>query len=212
MDAAFWHEKWAKGQTAFNQTKPNPLLVDHFEKLNLQPGQRVCVPLCGKTIDIAWLLSQGYQVVGVELNEPAVIELFEALDLAPDIEKMDDLTRYSAKDIDIYVGDFFEVSAAHLGSIDGIYDRAALVALPHSMRAQYTAHLVDICHHAPQLLIVFEYDQQLLDGPPFSVPADEVKQHYSDTYQLETVEITPVKGGLKGKVESNEIAWVLQAI
>jgi thiopurine S-methyltransferase len=211
MDAAFWHEKWAKGETAFDQATPNPLLVDHLSKLDLPAGKRIFVPLCGKTIDIVWLLEQGYQVIGIELNEPAVIGLFEALKLTPKIENVDALIRYRAKDIDIYVGDFFDVTAAHIGVIDAIYDRAALVALPPSMRAQYTQHLVEICHHAPQLLIVFEYDQTLMEGPPFSVLAPEVKQHYSEIYDLQVVEPLEVKGGLKGKVEATEMAWVLKA-
>src|SRR5574337_641591 len=67
MDPNFWREKWAKGEIAFHQREANPLLVEHMARLELPPGSRVFLPLCGKTRDIAWLLSQGYRVCGAEL-------------------------------------------------------------------------------------------------------------------------------------------------
>jgi len=75
MDAAFWHEKWQNKQIGFHLDDVNPLLVTHFDALGLQAGQTVFLPLCGKTLDIAWLLGNGFQVRGVELHEPAIIEL-----------------------------------------------------------------------------------------------------------------------------------------
>jgi thiopurine S-methyltransferase len=63
---------------------------------------------------------------------------------------------------------------------------------------------------APQLLISYEYSQLLMDGPPFSVTEDEVKQHYGAAYQVKSVERKNVAGGLKGKVASTETAWLLQ--
>ena len=123
---------------------------------------------------------------------------------------MGELTRYRANNIDIFVGDIFAVSADYLGTVSAIYDRAALVALPSGMRAHYTSHLMDLTDTAPQLLITYEYNQQLIDGPPFSVNEDEVKQHYGTRYYLKPVESKNVAGGLKGKVASTETAWLLQ--
>ncbi|MGZ8252407.1 MAG: thiopurine S-methyltransferase, partial [Methylophilaceae bacterium] len=71
MEASFWHNKWQRGEIAFHQSDANPLLVAHFEALNLPKGSRVFLPLCGKTLDIAWLLAGGYRVVGAELSEIA---------------------------------------------------------------------------------------------------------------------------------------------
>jgi thiopurine S-methyltransferase len=108
------------------------------------------------------------------------------------------------------VGDIFDVSAEYLGPISAIYDRAALVALPSSIRKRYTSHMMDITGTAPQLLICYEYDQLQIDGPPFSVNENEVKQHYDAAYQLKSVESKSVAGGLKGKVASTETVWLLQ--
>ena len=210
MEASFWHQKWEKGDIAFHQSQANPLLIEHFEKLNLAKGSRVFLPLCGKTRDLAWLLACGYRVVGAELSELAINELFNDLRVEPKISRVGELTHYCAKDIDIFVGDIFGVSAEVLGSVDAVYDRAALVALPASMRNQYTSHLMTITNAAPQLLICYEYNQQLMDGPPFSISEEEVKHHYGAAYQLKAVESKDVAGGLKGEVASIETVWLLQ--
>jgi len=212
MDARFWHQKWERGDIHFHESEGSPLLKEHFEKLHPEKGCRVFLPLCGKTRDIAWLLACGYRVAGAELSELAIAELFKELGLAPEISKVGELVRYSAKDIDILVGDIFDVSAEYLGPVSVIYDRAALVALPACMRGQYTSHLMHITDAAPQLLISYAYNQLLMDGPPFSVNEDEVKQHYGATYQLTSVESKNVEGGLKGKVASTETVWLLQKI
>jgi len=209
MEASFWHRKWERGDIAFHESDANPFLIKHFEKLNLAKGSRIFLPLCGKTRDIAWLLACGYRVVGAELSELAISELFKELGLKPEISKIGKLVHYGAKNIDILAGDIFDVSAEYLGPISAIYDRAALVALPASVREQYTSHLIKITDAAPQLLISYKYNQQLIDGPPFSVNEDEVKQHYGATYQLKPVESKNVPGGLKGKVASTETAWLL---
>ena len=159
MDAAFWHQKW----------EANRLLVKYFNALSLAEGRRVFVPLCGKTLDIAWLLSNGFRVAGAELVESAIEQLFSELGIEPEISEVGEVKRYSAKNIDIFVGDIFAVSSEILGSVDAIYDRAALVALPEEIRRRYTGHLMDISDGTPQLLLTFEYDQSVMDGPPFSI-------------------------------------------
>ena len=79
MDENYWNQKWQRGDIAFHEGEVNSLLQASFQKLNLPKGSRVFVPLCGKTRDLAWLLAQGYRVVGVELSEIAVTELFTAV-------------------------------------------------------------------------------------------------------------------------------------
>jgi len=210
MKASFWHQKWERGDIAFHESEVNPFLIEHFEKLNLPKDSRVFLPLCGKTRDVTWLLDCGYRVVCAELSELAINELFKDLGLAPEINKVGDLNRYSANNIDVLVGDIFAVSADYLGPVSAIYDRAALVALPAGTRVDYTSHLMSISDAAPQLLITYEYNQQLIDGPPFSVNEDEVKQHYGKRYHLKSVESKNVAGGLKGQVAATETAWLLQ--
>ena len=209
MKEDFWKQKWQDNEIPFHERQANALLQAHFEKMALPRNSRVFLPLCGKTRDIAWLMTQGMKVVGAELSELAITALFSELALQPKITQQGDLIHYQASNIDVYVGDIFKVSKKMLGGIDAVYDRAALVALPEMMRKQYTRHLMNITGNAPQLLITFEYDQTVMPGPPFSITPREVKQHYDAYYQLNSIEIIEVAGGLKGKVSATENAWLL---
>ena len=210
MDPGFWHQRWETNDIGFHKNEANPMLVKHFKELSLEKGSRVFLPLCGKTLDIAWLLSSGYRVAGVELSELAIKQLFSDLGVEPGVSEIEKVVHYSAKDIDIYVGDVFHMTSEILGPVDAIYDRAALVALPEEMRGRYTAHLRKITNNAPQLLICFEYDQSLMEGPPFSVSGEEVKQLYRDSYDLTLLECFDIEGGLKGKCEAKESVWLLK--
>ena len=107
MDVDFWHQKWRLNQIAFHMHKANPMLVQYFSRLNLVAGNRVFVPLCGKTLDIGWLLAQGYQVVGAELSQSAIEQFFVYLDFTPTITSVGELKRYSGTNIDIFVGNIF---------------------------------------------------------------------------------------------------------
>ena len=209
MKAQFWHQKWESNDIAFHEREANPLLVSNIDKLLLPEGARLFLPLCGKTLDIAWLLAKGYSVVGAELSELAIEQLFQELGVAPNIETQGELKRYHAPGIDIFVGDIFAISAKQLGQVDAIYDRAALVALPEEMRNKYSQHLVEISAKAPQLVICFEYDQSVMSGPPFSIGEKEVRAHYEKHYQIQQVDRQQYYAKIKGKVAPIEEVWLL---
>lgn len=210
MDASFWHQRWKENDIGFHKSEANPVLVKYFNKLSLAEGSRVFVPLCGKTLDIAWLLSKGFRVAGAELSKMAIEQLFAELEVEPNISGAGKLKRYSAKRIDIFLGDFFDLSRTALCPLDAVYDRAALVALPKELRHRYTEHLTDITDNVPQLLVNYGYDQKLFEGPPFSISNKEVNQHYRDRYDLTLLASTNVPGGLKGKCAAKENVWLLQ--
>ena len=210
MDASFWRQRWEKNEIGFHESQANPLLVAHFHELSIAKGRRVFVPLCGKTLDISWLLARGYRVAGAELSQLAIEQLFIELGMQPDIERVGGIERWSANNLDLLVGDIFAVSRSMLGPVDAVYDRAALVALPEAMRQRYTAHLMEITGQAPQLLISYEYDQSLKEGPPFSVSNEEVRRQYAATYELTLIASTEVPGGLKGSVSAKENVWLLK--
>ena len=209
MQPDFWHKKWQESDIGFHNSDAHPLLVKHFPALGLAPGSRVFLPLCGKTLDIHWLLAQGFQVVGAELSPIAIEQLFDELGVVPEITQQKDLQHYCAPNIDIFVGDIFNVTHNLIGQVDAIYDRAALVALPFDMRTHYTSHLKAITGNAKQLLICFVYDQNQLAGPPFSISDDEVKAHYNSDYTLKLLESIEVAGKLKGQCPAYENVWLL---
>lgn len=212
MDAAFWHQKWENNQIAFHRKEANALLTDNIAALALAAGDTVFIPLCGKTLDIAWLLTQGFIVKGIELYEPAVEALFLALGLTPEIVELDQLKRYRAKNVTIYVGDIFKLTQLTLGPVNAVYDRAAIVALPEAMRCDYANQIIAIAPKANQLLVNYVYDQQQITGPPFSVSNNELLTHFGQDYQMTLLFSAAVEGGMKGKCPATEHVWLLKKI
>lgn len=175
MQNSFWLDRWQNHQIGFHQPEGQPMLRAHWSALGLASTARVLVPLCGKARDMAWLADQGHAVTGIELSATAAHEFFVESAREYGITRDGPFQRFSDGVIDILVGDFFDLSAERLARFDAWYDRAALIALPPTMREQYVAHLLG--HLPPRargLLITFAYDQALMEGPPFSVDDDAV--------------------------------------
>ena len=210
VEKSFWLERWQAREIGFHEGQANTLLTRHWDQIALQPPARVFLPLCGKTRDIHWFLSQGYAVVGVEFSAQAVKELFTELKLPANIRRLGALELYQAPGLDIYVGDIFALDPAQLGPIDAIYDRAALVALPAQTRDAYARKLQDLTPRAVQFLISFAYDQTAMPGPPFSVPLAAIEQLYGDRYAIQALAERRVAGGLMGQQPALEQAWKLQ--
>ena len=88
MDPEFWLMKWHNNETGFHEQEANPNLTQNIHRLSLAPGSRIFVPLCGKTLDIPWLIKQGYYVVAAELSTIAIAQLCQQLDIIPDSTKI----------------------------------------------------------------------------------------------------------------------------
>ena len=189
MEPAFWHRKWADNQIGFHQAQPSPYLQRHWPALGLAAGSRVLVPLCGKSLDLVWLANQGHRVLGVELAEKAIEEFFQEQRLVAQVSQRGSFKVYQAGAIELWCGDFFELTAGDVADCSALYDRAALIALPPSMREQYATHLKRIlpkdCHG---LLITLDYDQAQMDGPPFAVLDDEVQRLFGQAWSLKILE------------------------
>ncbi len=209
MDANFWHERWEKNELGFHESEFNTLMVKHFNQLPNTSKSRVFIPLCGKSLDMHWLLKQGFKIVGCELSELAVTQFFEEMKITPTIAHEGSLKHFHYENIDIYAGDIFELSVSKIGKIDAIYDRGALVALPLEMRIRYCGHIRQITENAPQLVLTFEYDTTLLQGPPFAIFEDDLKLYYQSDYQINLVDRIELKDGLKGHSPVQECAWIL---
>jgi thiopurine S-methyltransferase len=179
MDNNFWLGRWREGRTHFHQDRVMPLLEKYWPSLALPQGSQVLVPLCGKSLDMIWLATQGYQVLGVELSPLAVEQFFAENDLLPSTHNSAMGRHYVAPSIEIICGDIFAVDAATLSQCQGVYDRAALIALPPEMRKRYVHHVYTLLAKQYQgLLLTLEYDQSQMDGPPFSVAEEEVLSLY----------------------------------
>lgn len=211
MHEEFWQTRWRANRIGFHESQPNSLLLENFHRLALKAGDTVFVPLCGKSVDLDWLLAQELRVIGIEFSQQAVEEVFARQNITPEVEQVGALKRFSAERIDIFVGDFFDLNADQLTNIDAIYDRAAMVALPKPSRKKYAPHLTEITKSARQLLVTFDYDQEQMEGPPFSVPEAEIRALYADIYEIELLASRAISGSLSNRCQGSENTWLLKA-
>ena len=220
MESKFWQQRWQEGRIGFHKSDVNPELIKYFSNIALPAGSRVLVPLCGKSVDMVWLACAGYDVVGIELVESAVQAFFAEQNIMPTITEFTStadksiLKRYqgqlAGQTITLWAANIFALSAIDISAINAIYDRAALIALPANMRADYSTHIVKLSNNAPQLLITLNYDQNKKDGPPFSITQQQLHQYYSADYKI--VELASKSSTLNATSEIlvTEHVWLLK--
>ena len=181
MDPKFWHERWSRGEIGFHQHDFNAYMQDFTERLELRPGAHLFVPLCGKSLDMLWLLRQGYRVTGVEISLQAVEDFFSENGLTARVSSIPGGQLFQADGLNLYCADFFTTGFNGMASIDAVYDRAALVALPPDMRKAYAPRLVGLLEPGVRILLVtLEYPEDEMRGPPFAVTLDQVLRFVVD--------------------------------
>jgi thiopurine S-methyltransferase len=191
MNPDFWRQRWQDGQIGFHQADVNPQLVEHWPALGFLPSDPVLVPLCGKSLDMWWLRERGHPVVGVELSAIAVRDLFAAAGIVPAVSRTNGFEVSEASGIRILQGDFFDLRAEDLRDVRGVYDRAALIALPPNLRLAYARSLAEkLPRKVRMLLICLESDKPGIGGPPFSVEEKEVRELYEPAFTVEVIRRT----------------------
>jgi thiopurine S-methyltransferase len=226
MEHSFWHQRWEENRIGFHLAETNDLLAKYLPCLELQQGDKIFVPLCGKTLDMIYLEQQGLQVVGNEISPLAVNDFFEDnhLPYKSKILKTNsaqvnkdklEMKSYFTDQIEIIQGDFFQLEKNMLSGVNTVYDRASMVALPENMRKNYVDHLLKILPRPIKILLVsLEYDQKLKQGPPFSVHEDEIAYFYQNDFDINLLytQETPMKqrGEVSKKMTMKEKVYLLK--
>ena len=187
MEPNFWLDKWQKQEIGFHQEQVNPHLRANFSLLNLSTASHILVPLCGKSLDLVWLVEQGYKVTGVELSPLAVSSFFQESQWEYEQFQQDNLSRYISRDgqLTIIQGDFLQLDSSAIDPIDAVYDRAAMIALPPQLRKNYFNKVKELLSRKGQALVItIEYPLDGVDGPPFSVSQREIETYFSSDFRV----------------------------
>ena len=184
-----WLDRWKQNRIGFHESEVNPYLRRYLPNYNLSQGDTIFLPLCGKAHDIAWLVQQGYHVIGVELSEIAIEAFFSEHDLKYQQFETEKFILRKSGNISLIQGDYFDLCQEDLSTCKLVYDRAALIAIDEANRNRYCKHMLSILPKATgQLLITLNYDQTQMQGPPFSVSTAELSRYYASEYSLNILE------------------------
>ena len=196
---ANWLEFWENNEINWHSDVVTQELEEYLGLLKLEPGDKLFFPLCGKSLDMTYILNQGFSVIGVELSEIGVKQFFHENELDFTISSVGEFNLYSAKNIEIYCGDFFSLTSKHLYGVKAVFDRKSLIALDRNLRQKYVKHLNDIISLGVRiLLITLNYPQHQMSGPPFSVDKSEVESLFSMTFKYqELMSFQDIENGSK---------------
>ena len=184
-----WESRWQEDRIGFHLKEVNPYLIRFSDQLLGQNSDKVFVPLCGKTLDLCWLTTKTKKVIGVELVSKAVQDFFAENNIDYLLQQDEILQKFSSKSIDVYLGNFFDLNPKQTSSFKAIYDRASIVAIEKPERRKYVDHLISFLDTAGRiLLITLEYNQNQMEGPPYSVPAEEIESLFAPWGSIKLLE------------------------
>lgn len=242
-----WSKRWAESQTGWHEKDVNHVLLKHGsfiipdlpseekdDETCIKDKVRIFVPLCGKSLDLAFLASQKAvsEVVGVEGVRKA-LEEFAAenptLGIKPEESVGGPYEKFVGKHITLLKGDYFdfdEVSAG--GKFDAVWDRASLVAIQPDVRENYVRVMGGIMKPGGTVLLAVldrraGTQEAKLSGPPFSVDEKEVRRLFENSDWVESVtkvaefdefELRPDRAEMwrgQGLKEMYELCFVIKA-
>lgn len=140
-----WKDLWQQGIFPWHSSDINPKLQANFKNLIEMAGKskaeecRFFVPLCGKTKDLLFLRSQGFQVVGCEGVEQACLDFFKENAIEYERKEENGNVNFANQDgsLKLICGDYFALSPEKLGGkFDCVWDRGSLVAIPLEKREE----------------------------------------------------------------------------
>ncbi len=126
-----------------------------------------------------------------------------------------DFNLYEAGELRLFCGDFFKLTAQLLGPVSAVYDRAALISWAPELRVPYVEHLAALTAAGTQtLLIVLEYPQAQMTGPPFSVSAGDIERLYERHHAIrelsrQNILATEPRLQSRGITELHEVCYQL---
>ncbi len=188
MHYSEWASRWEQNRIGFHVPEVNPRLIRYAETLLTPRPDRILVPLCGKSLDLLWLMERTDEVVGVELIPKAIHDFFDEHGLEATVEDVGALKRHRCQNLTLYEGDVMDLTPEVAGTFDAIYDRAALIALDPEERASYRPHLLDFLRPGGHMLLITLDYLPRTGGPPYSVGEDEVRSFLAPHGVLEEVE------------------------
>lgn len=203
MNTDFWLERWSRNEIGFHQRRFNEYLVEYWPVLRIDPRATAFVPLCGKSLDMRWLRQhEGHPVLGIEIARNACAEFFTDWNVQPKIETRGSFESFTAQGVTVLCGDFFALQPSDVTSVGGVFDRAALIALPTELRQRYANKLRELLEpKTVVLLIAPEYAQEQMKGPPFAVGESEIHSLFAGCKieMLAEVDVTDVPDNARFK-------------
>ncbi|KAL9190368.1 hypothetical protein ACHAXT_007579 [Thalassiosira profunda] len=217
---AFWAQRWSGPKLGWHKDDVNPHLQKYANKFlenDREHESRVLVPLCGKSVDLAFLATHPKvsHVAGIDIVRNAATDFSSEHPEFALEENQGCQSIFRGKKLSIHIGDLFDLlpmssndwpkqmmpgtssqesSAPWEYMFDRIFDRASIVAIDPSLRKDYVQLMGEMIRPGGIILLVTldrrktATDEAKKDGPPFSINEAEVRKLYETQPWVESVE------------------------
>lgn len=189
---AGWKEKWKEGMARWHKSEVRKTLRKYLNDLTQEePNVSILVPWCGKSLDIPWLCSEGYDVVGIELSEIAAQQLFQENNIPYSVSKEGEFVIYQAQDrkLKIITGSYYKVTPEIAGKFEAVWDVNAFGAAMPDNRQKYISVLMSLLKPKGRVLLSsWEYGEVPRDRAPFSLPCALVKELFQKKFEVTFLE------------------------
>lgn len=179
----FWDERFENKVTPWDKGGV-PLAFQEFVAQAKRPLATL-IPGCGLGHEVRLLAQAGWEVTAIDFSAAAVASARAAI---------------GALGESVQQADFFEYQPRQ--TLDLIYERAFLCALPPAMRARIAARWAELLPPGALLAGFFYIDdseQRSLKGPPFSITRSELQAllaaHFELVEERKVEDTLPVFGG-----------------
>lgn len=196
----YWKTRWEENKIGWHIDDVNPNLINFLGRLtNSSTTKKIFVPLCGKTRDIAYLLSHGFEVFGIEGVRQAIEELDKENSFNLKFNEKELLYHTQDNRLQIYAGDLFKCPIEKWGPFDFIWDRGSFIAMEYPFRPAYKEMMQRSLrnsnskyHDFRYLLETVRYEKSKYPGPPRSVDEKDMEEFFEDWTNVEILKIGPV--------------------
>jgi hypothetical protein len=169
-----WQDRWQKGRTGWDQGGPHPalsLLVEHARREGgLREGARFYSPGSGRAHSEAALATQGYRVDAIDLSPLAIAQARSDYGHLPNL--------------DLRVGDIFDIAEKEREVYDAVFDRAMLCALPPQVRSSYVEAMRSRLKAGGLFCGILFRSVEALSPPPYAVDEAEAMRLFANSFQL----------------------------
>lgn len=224
-----WLNRWNDRRIGFHLEDANPILVKYVDCLRPLTNATICadsstnnhpedvtgtcfnkdassetrifLPLCGKTVDMAYLIPLFREVVGVEGIRQALVEFAQEqphLKIKEaahnnNAEGMNErFELFKGEKITLLKGDYFNMKESDTqGRFEAIFDRASMVAIDPSLQKSYVEVLGGLIAPGGKILLVTlerrGEEEAMKKGPPFSIPETSVRELFESQSWVESL-------------------------
>jgi SAM-dependent methyltransferase len=155
-----WEARFSADEAPWERPGLHPAFLDWRQQGVFKSGERVIVPGCGRSPELARYAKAGLDVVGADLSRSAIAFQRHALESA-------------SLDAELIEGDVLEQRFE--ARFDFVYEQTFLCAIPPRLRGEYEAATHDWLKPGGRLLALFMQKEER-GGPPYDCSLEAMRE------------------------------------